>query len=300
MDLFGAMAMFVRVVDSGSLSAAARSAGISSTMAGKHLRALEQHLGMRLLHRTTRQQHLTEFGRLYYDRCQEVQALIADIDALAMATQAVPRGRLRITAPASFGAQRLVPRLHEYLKQYPAVDLDLELNDRVADLVEEGFEVAIRIGPLPSSGMIGRPLARYRMVICAAPEYLSRCGTPLTPDDLTHHNCLAFSSTRREDGMSASTEWPLAGPNGLIAVAVVGRMRIDNTQALRRAALQGMGIVMLPLVLLEDDIAAGRLVRLMNDYEPPSREMHVVYAPDRRMSLKLRTFVDFVVEQFGQ
>lgn len=299
MDILRAMEVFVRVVDTGSLTAAAGRCEISATMVGNYLQGLEAQLGASLLHRTTRRQHLTEFGKVYYERCVEILGSVADANALALETQAVPRGRLRITAPASFGTERLMPAMSDYLALYPAVDLDMVLSDAIADLVEDGFEAAVRLGTLPDSGLIARPLAPYRMMICAAPSYLARKRKPRFAADLVEHDCLAFSYSARSEWHYADTEWRMTGLEGPTSVRVVGRVKVDSAQALRHAALCGMGIVMLPEVLLANEVAAGRLVQLLPGYELPSRPMHIIYLPDRRMSSKLRSFVDFVTERFG-
>ena len=178
MDVFDSMQVYVQAVEKGSLSAAAAACGISATMAGNHLRTLEKRLGMQLLQRTTRRQHLTAFGEDYYARCKEILRLVAETDAQAQNLQLAPAGKLRITAPVSFGTEALVPALSEYLARYPEVSVDLALSDRVVDLVEEGFEAAIRIGDLPDSALIVRSLAPYRLMVCASPEYLARRGTP--------------------------------------------------------------------------------------------------------------------------
>ncbi|QNM95300.1 LysR family transcriptional regulator [Chitinimonas koreensis] len=292
MDLLDSMKVYVQAVEKGSLSAAAVACGISPTMAGKHLRTLEARLGMRLLNRTTRRQYLTAFGEDYYARCKEILRLVAETDAQAQNLQLAPAGRLRITAPVSFGTEALMPVLADYLARHPQVDVDAVLSDRVADLVEEGFEAAIRIGPLPDSALIARPLAPYRLMICASPGYLARRGTPLRPEELSGHECLSFSP-------AAVAHWRLEGADGICSVPVSGRLQVNHGQALRMAALHGLGIVLQPAILLEADVRAGRLVRLFPGYELPSRPMSVVYLPDRYRSPRLRSFVDFMVERFG-
>jgi DNA-binding transcriptional LysR family regulator len=287
MDLLTSMQVFVRAVDKGSLSAAAEACGMSATMAGNHLRALETRLGTKLLHRTTRRHSLTAFGETYLARCQEILRLIADTDTQAQNQQAVPSGRLRVTAPVSFGSEALVPALADYLASHPQVRVELSLSDRTVDLVDEGFDVAIRIGTLPDSGLVARSLAPYRMMVCASPAYLQRRGTPRSPDELVGHECIAFSP-------AATASWHV----GEDRVEVNGQLQINHGQALRVAALNGLGIVMQPAVLLAADVAAGRLVALFPDHPLGSRPMQVVYLPDQR-SLKLRSFVEFVVGRFG-
>ncbi|MBU0746289.1 MAG: LysR family transcriptional regulator [Gammaproteobacteria bacterium] len=292
MDMLDSMEIYVLAVEKGSLSAAAAASGISATMAGNHLRMLEKRLGTQLLHRTTRRQHLTAFGEEYYARCREILRLVAETDALAQNQQLAPSGQLRITAPVTFGTEALMPVLSTYLDRYPDVSVDLVLNDRVVDLLEEGFEAAIRIGPLPDSALIARPLTPYRLMVCASPAYLARRGTPQKPADLTGHECVAFSP-------AALKEWSLTGEDGMCRVPVSGRLQVNNGQALRMAALHGLGIVLQPSFQLASEVRAGRLVQLFPDYALPSRPMSVVYPPNRYRSPKLRSFVDFLLEQFS-
>ena len=291
MDLLDSMKVYVLAVEKGSLSAAATASDISATMAGNHLRTLEKRLGMQLLNRTTRRQHLTPFGEDYYQRCKEILRLVAETDAQAQKLQLAPAGKLRITAPVSFGTEALMPALSDYLERYPQVSIDLVLSDRVADLLEEGFEAAIRVGPVPDSALIARPLAPYRLMICASPAYLARRGTPARPDDLSQHECLSFSP-------SAAAHWRLEDQEHICRVPVSGRLQVNQGQALRVAALRGMGIVLQPAILLEDDVRAGRLVQLFPQHQLATRPMSVLYLPDRYRSPKLRSFVDFVVERF--
>ncbi|WP_430387430.1 LysR family transcriptional regulator [Dyella sp. 20L07] len=294
MDTLASMAMFVRVVENGSFSAAAEATGVSPTMAGKHIRAIEQRLGARLLHRTTRRQQLTEVGRLYYERCKQVLADVALAEASASELQATPRGKLRLTAPMSFGSRRLTPAITEYLQRYPDVSVDLVLDNRVFDLVGEGFELAIRIGAVDDPQLVARPLLPYRMLMVASPAYLQRHGMPRRPEDLATHACLGLSNWRRRD------QWRLLGPDGEECdIPVHGRLAADHGDALRIAALHDAGIVLQPEVLLADDLAAGRLVPVLPGWAPPSTPMHLLYAPDRRPTAKLRSMIDFLLERFG-
>ena len=292
MDLLESMHVYVLTVEKGSLSAAAAACDISPTMAGNHLRTLERRLGMQLLNRTTRRQHVTAFGEDYYARCKEILRLVAETDAQAQQLQVAPAGKLRITAPVTFGTEALMPALSEYLARYPEVSCDVVLSDRVVELIEEGFEAAIRIGHLPDSALIARPLAPYRLMICASPDYLSRRGTPGRPEDLSRHECLSFSP-------AALTHWPLSGDEGA-RIAISGRLQVNHGQALRVAAVNGLGIVLQPAILLEADVRAGRLVQLFPNHPLPTRPMSVVYLADRFRSPKLRSFVDFMVERFGR
>lgn len=193
MDLFQSMSVYVKVVESGSMTAAALQCEMSTTMVGNHLRALEQRLGVQLLQRTTRRQRLTEFGSVYYQRCLEVLGLVADSERLAEQTLDEPRGILRVTAPLTFGVERLAPALSEFSLQCPQVKLDVILTNRRPDLLESGLDVAFRLGHFDQSNLIARPLIDYTLTVCASPEYVARRGMPLTPEELRQHDCLSFA-----------------------------------------------------------------------------------------------------------
>jgi DNA-binding transcriptional LysR family regulator len=293
MDKLRCMEVFVATVDSGSFTAAAEAFNISSVMVGKYIRALEERLGARLLTRTTRRQSLTEIGRQYCEHCRQILADIRAAESGAEAMRATPRGTLKINAPVSFGTQRLAPAIADYLALYPEVSVDLNLNDRVIDLVDEGYDVAIRIGALDDSGLIARPLKPYRMLICASPEYLARAGTPTTPADLAVHQCLDFMHWNKR------LRWKLNEADGSETEVPASRFRSNNGQALRMAALHGHGIVMQAEILLGEDVASGRLVSLLESYLPAPRAIHLVYARDRQPTPKMTTFIDFVLERFG-
>lgn len=293
MDKLASMAMFVRVVEDGSFSAAAEAVGVSATMAGKHVRSIEERLGARLLHRTTRRQQLTEVGRLYYERCKQVLADVDLAEASASELQATPRGLLRIASPLSFGSRRLMPALTDYLAQYPLVSVEVALDNRVFDLVEEGFQLALRIGAITDTSLVARPLQPYRMLMAASPAYLARHGTPRRPEELSTHACLGLSNWRRRD------HWHLLGPDGELDIPVHGRLTTNNGDALRMAALRDAGIVLQPEVLLADDLASGQLVQVLPEWAPPAIPMHLLYAPDRRPSARLRSMIEFLLSRFG-
>jgi len=284
------MEIFVAVVDAGSFTAAADAFGISPVMVGKHIRQLEERLGARLLTRTTRRQSLTEIGRQYAERCRLILADIKAAESSAEAMRNTPRGTLRISAPVSFGTQRLAPAMADYLAQHPEVSLDLNLNDRMIDLVEEGYDATIRIGELQDSGLVARPLQPYRMMLCASPAYLERFGVPKQPEDLASHQCLDFAPLHRR------VRWNL---NGSESEFPASRFRSNNGQALRMAALRGFGIVLQSEVLLGEDVAAGRLVSLLEDYLPASRPVSLIYPRDQLATPKMTTFIEFIMERFG-
>lgn len=295
MDKLLSMEIFVSVVDAGSFTAASEAFDISPVMVGKHIRFLEQKLGARLLTRTTRRQSLTEIGHQYCERCRVILAEISAAETGAEAMQAAPRGVLKINAPVSFGTQWLAPAMAEYLERYPEISLDLNLNDRVVDLVEEGYDAAIRIGVLEDSGLVARPLFPYKMLICASPDYLARKGRPNTPADLSAHQCLDFMHWNKH------VRWKLTNPPGAPdteSQIPASRFRSNNGQALRMAALQGFGIVLQSEVLLSADIASGRLVPILEDYVPTPRPVQIVYPRNRQATPKLTSFIDFMLERF--
>ena len=292
MDKLRSMEVFVAVVDRGSFTAAADAFGISPVMVGKHIRALEERLGAALLVRTTRRQSLTEIGRQYADQCRAILAQISAAESGAEAMRAAPRGKLKITAPVSFGSEWISPAMTEYLALYPEVKLELNLNDRMVDIVEEGYDAAIRIGVLEDSRLVARTLRPYGMVICAAPAYLARAGTPRTPEDLAQHECLDFMQWTHQ------VRWRLKDQAGASKMRE-SRFRSNNGHALRVAALHGFGIVMQAEIMLAPDIAAGRLVPVLHDYVPAARPMHLVYSRDRQPTPKLTTFIDFMLARFS-
>ena len=300
MDLFQAMTGYVKVGEAGSMTAAALQCEMSTTMVGNHLKALEQRLGVRLLNRTTRRQRLTEFGTAYYQRCLEVLGLVADSERLAEQALDEPSGTLRITAPLTFGTERLAPALSEFSLHNPRVKLDVVLTNRRPDLLDNGFDVAFRLGALEPSSLIARPLIDYTLTMCAAPQYLARRGVPEHPADLQHHDCLSFAYPAGDDWQSVEKQWRLSGPEGDVAVAVSGPMLINSSAAMHQAARTGMGIVMMPDALVEQDLKDGNLQALMPDYQPLSRPMHLVYAQDRYRLPKLRRFVDFAMQLWGR
>jgi len=287
------MEVFVRVAERGGFSVVAEELGISPTMVGKHIRYLEDRLGVRLLHRTTRRQRLTEAGIVYVRQCEQLLAGVEQAESGVRDLRRTARGVLRISSPVTFGSQCLAPALASYLDENKEVSVELTLNDRAADLVDEGIEAAVRIGELEDSGLIACPLQPYRTLLCASSDYLAQHGTPKKPADLSRHNCLGFKYWDRR------SRWRLIGKEGEALVRVRGNFTVNHGQALRAAALAGLGIVMQPEILFTEDLAAGRLVRVLPKYSPPARPMHIVYLPERHPTPRLRAFIDFVVSRFG-
>lgn len=293
MDRLLSMGVFAKAVECGSFSAAADALDMSSQLVGKHVKLLEQHLGVRLLHRTTRRQHLTEAGGTFYERVKIILAEMEAAEGLAAISSGTARGRLRINAPVSFGVYALARRLPEYLAAHPEVSVDLSLANRHVDLIDEGFDVAFRVGELADSGLIARRLAPYRLRLCAAPSYLARHAPISHPEQLAQHECLGFSYTELR------TRWSFEGPEGAITVPVAGKLMIDSGEALLMAARAGLGLMLQPSELVRDDLANGQLVEVLAGYPVPTRPFHLVHAPDRRMTPKLRSFIDFALAAFG-
>ena len=293
MDRFDAMTVFARVVEAGSLSAAARSIPMSLTSVSRHLAAFEQRLGTQLLRRTTRHLSLTDEGRLVYDRAKTILSELQEMETTLSASRSEPSGRLRVSAPVLIGRLLIAPQLPAFLARHPLVDIDLLLIDRAVNLVEEDIAVAVRVGRLPDSSLVARRLAEIRMVVCAAPSYLARRGRPTTPADLRQHDCLVFSNTL------GPIEWRFHSPKGRISVKVRGRMCANNLDALVSAAIGGAGIARVPSWQVSTDMSAGRLEALLTHYERPAAPVHAVFQHSKVSSAKIRAFIDYLVAQWA-
>ena len=294
-DRLSGMQVFASVASLGSLSAAARALGMSQTMATKHMAALEGRLGVKLLHRTTRRLTLTEAGRAYLDAVERILGEVADADAEAAAGAAEVRGTLRLNVPVSFGIREIAPLIPEFLGAHSALSIDLGLNDRQVDLIEEGWDLAVRIGAMASSSMIARKLAPCFTVVCAAPRYLAAKGTPRSIADLARHDCLGYTLSRT---IGADT-WLFGGERN-ISVAVRGSLKANNGDALTAAAIAGEGIVYQPTFLVAREIEAGLLVPIELDQPPIVLDgIFAIYPADRRPLVKVRAFIDFLVKRFG-
>lgn len=294
MDRLASMATFVKVVDLGSFAAAAAALAMSPQMVAKHVGYLEARLATRLLNRTTRRQSLTEIGKTYYERCKVVLAEVEWADAAGDNATGVPRGRLRVNAPVSFGTHTLMPLVARYLRQHPEVEVDLVLTDRYVDLIEEGFEAVFRIGRLADSSLTARALRPFRILACASPGYLQERGTPCDPSDLTGHECLGYAGTR-----TSPTNWRFLRDGRKIDVRVHSQLQVNNAAALLAGALEGLGIAFISEDLARSSIDSGKLVRILSDFDAPSRPMHLVFHADRRQTTKLRSFVDLVTQEIG-
>ncbi|MBH1552934.1 LysR substrate-binding domain-containing protein [Stenotrophomonas forensis] len=291
MDTLRCMQAFVAVAERGSFAGAAEQLQVSAVMVGKYIQQLEAHLDTALLQRNTRRQRLTEAGRAYLAGCRQVLEQVQQAEADVAGLQVQPRGLLRVSAPSTWGSCVLAPQLAALLRAQPQLNIELDLSNRRVDLIEDGFDVAIRVGPLPSQEVVARPLPPYAMSLCAAPSYLRRRGTPRTPADLQGHDCLSHLAWRGGHG------WQLA--NGE-QVDWEARLTCNDGVALREAAVAGAGLVLQPTALLAAEIAAGRLKPLLRDFLPEPRPMHLIYLPDRRPRPRLQCFVDFVMTTLGQ
>ncbi|CDX15428.1 Transcriptional regulator [Mesorhizobium sp. ORS 3324] len=289
MDRLESMEVFVRAVDLGSFAAAAVALDLSGPMVGKHVRFLEERLGVRLLNRTTRRQSLTDFGRAYYERCRMVLAEAEAADALAADQLSEPRGRLRVTMPAHFGRHCVTPILLELARHHPTLELDLSLSDRFADLVEDGFDLAIRTGTLNDrAGVIARRVARQRMIVCASPAYIESNGRPFQLDDIGNHQAIIY----RRLGQPLQP-WLLPSDDGSIAqIAPAGRLRLDDLDAIADAATDGMGLAWLPYWLVRSRIESGTLTRLLPDRPDYLYDCRALWLQTPHLPLKVRLAVD--------
>jgi len=288
------MTAFVRVAETGSFSEAARRLRSSKSVVSRQIAALETDLGVRLLHRSTRALTLTEAGRGYFDQVVRILGEIDEANRSVSHLQAAPRGRLRVNAPMSFGIRHLAPAIPAFLARCPEVEIDMTLNDRFVDLVDEGFDMAVRIGHLIDSSLVARKLAPLRRVVCASPAYLAARGVPATPDEIAGHDCLCYSN------MSIGDEWKFTTPDGRPwSVEVKGRLRVNNGDALRIAALEGLGLACLPSFIVGADLRTGTLVPVLDGAVHQIGGVFAVYPHTRHLSPKVRAFIDYLAERFG-
>lgn len=292
-DELDSMALFARVVEAGGFSPAARELGQSKSSVSKRVARLEDRLGVRLLNRTTRRLSLTEAGEAFYAGCRRMLSEAEAAEEAVTYLAAAPRGTLRINAPMSFGQWHLAPALADFLRRCPELSVELVLDDREVNLVQEGFDVGIRIRELADSSLIARRLTLSRRVLCAAPAYLEARGRPERPEDLTRHDCLLYSY------LSDPAVWTFRGRQGRRRVRVSSRLKANNGEALREAAGAGYGIAFLPTFIVGDAIRAGRLACLLAEWTGNTGvPIHVIYPAGRNLSPKVRVFVDFLAERF--
>lgn len=291
MENLGVIPVFVAVVETGGFSPAARKLGISKSAVSKRIGQLEDRLGVRLLYRTTRRLSLTEAGERYFENAMKALTYANEAEDSVTQLQAKPKGRLRINTPMSFGRLHISPLIPKFHHIYPEIDVDLVMDDRIVDLVAEGFDIAIRVGSLTDSTLIARKLAPMRSVICASPEYIDQYGMPTSPSDLLEHNCLLFSYS--------ANEWTFLGQGGPTSVRVSGTFQVNNSEAIREALLQGMGLARIPTFVVGPDLAEQRLIPLLSDYQMPEKTLYAVFAKRQHLPPKVRVFIDFIVENIG-
>ena len=293
MDRLTAMQVFSQVVESGSFAKAAERLGLSTSATSRHVAELESHLHARLLHRTTRRVSLTESGRSYYERCVQLLADLDEAEQEAARAAVVPRGTVKLTTAGAFGRQ-VAGAIAVFLDKHAEVRFDVSLSERIVDLVEEGFDLAVRIGTPGGQNLVARKLGETRIVPCAAPRYLERHGVPRTPEELARHNCFTYEYT------SQRGVWRFRGPDGEPrAVRVSGTLHSNSGDFVAEAAALGAGIVFEPAFIVGPDVRAGRLLPLLQDYEPQPLAIYAVYPSRKHLSAKVRLFVDFLVEHFA-
>jgi DNA-binding transcriptional LysR family regulator len=294
MDKLGAMNAFANVVTSGSYAEAARQLGLTRSAVSKAVTELEEILGARLLDRTTRRTSPTEVGRAYYERCVDILASIEETELQVSRLHDEPRGVLRVNAPMSFGIRYLGSAIADFMVAYPDLKIELLLNDRFIDPLEEGVDVTVRIGALADSSLIARKLAPARRVLVASPDYLARHGEPQAPEDLAHHRCLNYGH------VTATQRWELTTGEETIAVPIASYLCSNNGDVLREAALKSNGITLLPTFIIGEDIKTGRLRVVLASHAPTSLAIYALYAPNRYLAAKTRLLIDFLVARFNR
>lgn len=293
MDTLTRVRAFLQVVDSEGFSAAARATGRSKALISKYVRELEDELGTRLLNRTTRKLSLTEAGQAYYEEAQVLLQRFDELNSSIQDNHSTPRGRLRIAAPRTGGEGQIGQAIMEFASKFPEIELDLHLDDRFVDLVDEGFDVAIRISRLEDSSLIARRLAPFAIAICASPDFLKRHGEPKVPGDVTNIPCVT------DTNIGLQSSWPFRVDGKDVTVPISGPIRANSPLGGRQAALAGLGLAFIPRILVWDDLEQGRLVEVLKDYAYYDLAIHVVYPHRRNLPGKVRAFVDFLAEWFA-
>ncbi len=293
MDRFLAIAAFVKVVESGSFARAAERLDTSVSSVSRHVSELEAHLDARLLNRTTRRLSLTETGRAFHERCVQLLADLEEAEESATAATIKPRGTLRLTSAITFGVRHLSPAIAEFVTRYPAMRFDVELSDRAVDLVDEGFDIAVRVGTIGTQNLVGRKIGSTQLVCCAAPAYLARHGTPIAPEDLAGHACLTYEYSNFRN------VWPFRDSTGRErSVRVSGPVHANNGRFLEELATEGTGVVYEPDFIVGPNLRAGKLQRILREFESPPAPIYVVYPSRRNLSAKVRAFTEFLATRF--
>jgi len=293
MDIITGMRTFCAVAQQQSFVNAANLLGISPALTSKYIGQLEDRLGVRLLNRTTRSLSLTEQGSRYFSRCQELIAQFDALEATVQEAQTAPKGHLRLSAPRALGEAFLMPVISDFLDEYPNITVEVHLSDRFVNIVEEGFDLAVRVGVLQDSALVARKLSSLNIVLCAAPEYLEWAGTPQTPDDLSHHRCIIDSIFK------GGATWPFWVNGKKTTVVVSGRATVNSANACRDMALRGVGIIRAPDHVVADDIAVGRLKPLLTSYIHSDFGIYAIYPHSQYLATKTRLLVDFLVMRFS-
>jgi DNA-binding transcriptional LysR family regulator len=293
MDRFLEMKVFSAVVEAGSFTGASHLLDMSKAAVSRYVAELEERLGVRLLHRTTRKLSPTTEGEIFHARCRELLDNLDEAEAEITSRSGEASGLLKVNVPVTFGLMHLAPLWPALLARYPKLELDITLSDRVADLVEEGFDLAVRIGQLPASSLISRKLASTRMVLCASPDYLQRRGEPAHPDQLLQHDVISYSL------FSSGENWSFTGPDGQVSVKVAPRVRTNSGDTCRAAALHHQGVVLQPTFIVGADLAQGTLREIMPGYRSIELGVYAVYPTRKFVSPKVRLLIDFLVEAFA-
>ena len=294
LDRLMAMTVFVKVVEQGSFARAAERMNMSTSAVSRHVAELEAHLDTRLLNRTTRRISITESGQAFYERTLQLLADLEEAEAAASGNNAKPRGTIRLTCSINFGVPHLAPAISAFQARYPEVLFDVSASDRFVDLVEEGLDLAIRIGDLGNPNLIARKIGQMRLITCASPAYLKRHGTPKRPEDLVTHNCLTYEYS------PVKNQWPFLDRQGNdLKIHVKGSVHANNGEMLASLAAEGIGIAHEPDFIADPFLKAGRLVAILARYQPAPYNIYAVYPSRRHLSAKVRAFLDFLVVRFS-
>jgi DNA-binding transcriptional LysR family regulator len=295
MDIIAAMRVFVRVAEAGGFTTVAREMRVTQPTVSRLVAALEEHLGVRLFHRSTRALSLTDDGRHFYELAQHALEAVAEAETAVGKRRARAFGRLRLSIPVAFGRLHVAPRLPRFLELHPEVQIDLAMSDNFVDLVGEGIDLAIRVGEIADPTLIARPIGTTRRVTVAARRYLERRGEPIHPSDLAAHDCIVYT------GLATVNQWHFASPAGDLMVPVQGRYRSDNSEGVREGILGGLGIAVIPIWLFKDkEIDGGDVRIILRDFEPTSLPIHAVYPSRRLVPTKVRAMIDFLAAEFAR
>lgn len=293
MDRFENMDTFVHVVEASSISGAADRLGVAKSAVSRRLKELETHLGVELFHRTTRRMNLTDTGRAFYHQAVRILDDVLEAELATSEAHGTLKGSLKIALPSSFGLTHMAPAINEFLQAHPDIEFDLDFNDREVDLMQEGFDLTIRIANLPDSSLIARRLAPIKTVMCASPDYLKRMGTPRSPGELIDHQCLVYSLLRDFE------HWHLTDKNEKVFKAKIRPyIKATTGEYLRDAAVNGLGIILVPSFIAYQEIELGALLPILTDYQSPQLDAYAIYPQTRHLSQRVRAFVDFLVQRF--